>query len=268
MKTRFPAYGAVLGARFRTLLQYRAAAAAGFATQLFWGLIRAAIFTAFYQSGAGDRQPMSLPEVIDYIWLVQAMLMLQPWGVDPDVWSMVRTGTVAYELLRPVDLYWFWFTRTVAQRTAPMLLRALPMFLVAGLFLGLRPPASPEAALGSALCTVAAVALSSALSTLVLLSLLWTVSGEGVSRLMPAASMIFSGILLPLPLFPEWAQPVLQALPFRGLADLPFRVYIGHIPLSGLAGALLHQLLWTAALVWLGRRVLDRGLRVMVVQGG
>ncbi len=268
MKTPLSAYGAVLEARFRTLLQYRAAAAAGFATQLFWGLIRVAIFTAFYQSGSAAHQPMSLPEVIDYIWLTQAMLMLQPWGVDPDVRNMVRTGTVAYELLRPVDLYWLWFTRTVAQRTAPMLLRAVPMLLVAGLFLGLRPPASPAAALGSLLCTATAVALSSAISTLVLLSLLWTVSGEGISRLMPAASMIFSGILLPLPLFPEWAQPVLQALPFRGLADLPFRVYIGHIPAQELIGVLLHQLLWTAALVWLGRRVLVRGLRAMVVQGG
>lgn len=40
-------YLAILSARFRTLLQYRAAAAAGFGTQLFWGLIRMMIFEAF-----------------------------------------------------------------------------------------------------------------------------------------------------------------------------------------------------------------------------
>ena len=34
------AYGAVVMARYRTLLQYRAAAFAGIVTQLFWGAIR------------------------------------------------------------------------------------------------------------------------------------------------------------------------------------------------------------------------------------
>ena len=33
------AYAAIFGARFRVLLAYRAAAAAGLTTQLFWGLI-------------------------------------------------------------------------------------------------------------------------------------------------------------------------------------------------------------------------------------
>ena len=36
-------------------------------------------------------------------------------------------------------------------------------------------------------------------------------------------------MIIPLPLFPDWAQPVVWALPFAGLVDLPFRVYTGHI---------------------------------------
>jgi len=39
---------AVVSARYRTLLQYRAAAFAGFATQLFWGAIRLMILAAFF----------------------------------------------------------------------------------------------------------------------------------------------------------------------------------------------------------------------------
>ena len=37
------AYAAVFAARFRVLLQYRAAALAGLGTQVFWGLVRVAI---------------------------------------------------------------------------------------------------------------------------------------------------------------------------------------------------------------------------------
>ena len=98
--------------------------------------------------------------------------------------------------------------------------------------------------------------------------MLWTVAGEGISRLVPAAVFVFSGMIVPLPLFPDWAQPVLNFLPFRGLADVPFRLYMGHIEAAEGIGVLAHQMAWTVALVMLGRWLLRRGLRRLVVQGG
>jgi len=259
-------YWSILSGRFRTLLQYRAAAAAGFGTQLFWGFIRVMIFEAFYRSGGP--QPMTYPQVVTYIWLGQAMLGMLLFGADRDVQGMVRTGSVAYELLRPLDLYSLWFARAVALRTAPTLLRAVPMFLVAGLFLGLQAPPSWAAGAGWVAATLGALALSSALWTLMSVTLLWTISGEGVARFMPALIYTLSGMLVPIPLFPEWAQPVLKALPFHALVDAPFRLYMGHIPPGEMAGVLAHQLAWTVALVLLGRWLLARAAQRLVVQGG
>jgi len=261
------AYWAILSARFRALLQYRAAAAAGFGTQLFWGLIRVMIFGAFYQS-SDAAQPMSYEDVVSYVWLGQAMILLVLFRPDVEVQAMIRSGTVAYEMLRPLDVYSVWFTRAVAMRTAPVLLRAVPMFIVAGLLLGLKAPASPQAAFLWAISTAMAVLLSAAIGTLMTVSLLWTVAGDGIARLVPAATFILSGMIIPLPLFPDWAQPVLNFLPFRGLADVPFRLYTGHIPPAEGVAALAHQLAWTVALIALGRWLLARGTRRMVVQGG
>ena len=83
------AYTSVLSARFRTLLQYRAAAIAGLGTQLFWGLIRMMIFEAFYRSSTTP-QPMTIDIVVGYVWLGQAFILIQPWGVDPDVRNQIR----------------------------------------------------------------------------------------------------------------------------------------------------------------------------------
>jgi ABC-2 type transport system permease protein len=260
-------YLAILSARFRMLLQYRAAAAAGFGTQLFWGLIRMMIFEGFYRSSSAP-QPLSYPQVVTYVWLGQATLALLLTGVDNDVREMIRTGTVAYELVRPLDLYGLWYSRAMAARAAPTLLRAVPMFVVAGLFLGLQPPPSPASGLAWGASTLGALLLVSAIATLTTISLLWTISGEGVSRLMPALLYVFSGMLLPLPLFPGWAQPLLNFLPFRGLVDVPFRIYLGQIPASQLLPCLLHQAAWTVALVLFGRWLLGRGMRRLVVQGG
>ena len=59
---------------------------------------------------------MTFPQVLVYIWLGQALLALLPWNVDKEIAEQIRSGGVAYELLRPVDLYGFWFARTLAFR--------------------------------------------------------------------------------------------------------------------------------------------------------
>ncbi|MCA1596185.1 MAG: ABC-2 family transporter protein [Chloroflexi bacterium] len=261
------AYLAIVSARFRMLLQYRAAAAAGFATRLFWGLIRMMIFEAFYRSSTAA-QPMTYPQVVTYVWLGQAMLAMTLWSVDSDLQAMIRSGTVAYELVRPLDLYWLWFCRSVASRSAPTLLQAIPVFIVAGLFFGLKPPPSWASAGAWILSLAASLLLASALAVLVTITLLWTVAGDGIARMAPVLVYTLSGMLIPLPLFPRWLQPVLNFLPFRGLVDIPFRVYMGSIAPEHAVILLLHQLGWTAAIIGLGRLLVTRGLGRLVVQGG
>src|SRR5262245_1447516 len=116
------AYIAILSSHFRSLLQYRAAAFAGVMTPLFFGGVRVMIFDGFFRSGAAP-QPMTSGEVVTYIWLGQAFLLLTMFGADSDVAAMIRTGNVAYEMTRPIDLYNLWFTRALAGRLAPILLR-------------------------------------------------------------------------------------------------------------------------------------------------
>ena len=85
---------------------------------------------------------------------------------------------------------------------------------------------------------------------------------------MVAAVAIFSGMYVPLPFFPVWARTVLDVLPFRGLVDVPFRLYIGHIPPSEILPLFAHQLAWALGLIGLGRVLLARGIRRLVIQGG
>jgi ABC-2 type transport system permease protein len=261
------AYLAIFSAKFRALLQYRAAALAGLGTQVFWGFVHLMIFTAFYASTDAP-QPMQLHDVITYIWLKQALLLLLPWRPDPDVRAMVRTGNVAYELLRPVDLYGLWFARAVAIRTAPAMLRCLPMVALALLFFGMELPSGPAEAAAFAASVLAAVLLSAAFTTVLSISVLFTVEGRGVQGLTNSVVNLFSGALIPLPFFPDWFQPAADFMPFRGLMDTPFRLYMGHLPAAEAWMAIGHQLLWVAVLVGFGRWLLRRATRRIVVQGG
>ena len=260
-------YRALISARFRTLLQYRSAAIAGFTTQVFFGLIFVLIFEAFFESSSLP-QPMSYPEVVTYIWLGQAFIMMLPWNVDRVLQALIRSGGVSYELLRPMDLYPAWFSRAVALRTAPVALRAFPLLLITALFFDLTAPESPAAAMAFVVTMIGAIILSCAITNFISISMMWTVSGDGIASFAPAIVMMFSGMIVPIPFFPDWIQTIIRILPFSGLVDTPYRLYLGHLPASDLGFLFAHQIIWSFAFILLGRWMLNRGLRRMTVQGG
>ncbi len=240
---------------------------AGLVTQMVWGIIRVMIFQAFYRSTNAE-QPMSSSDVETYIWLGQAFLAALPWNIDTDLRAMIRSGGIGYELVRPVDLYSYWFSRALAWRTAPMLMRAVPLLAFAFILMGMAPPVSFNAAMAFAVSMCAAVLLSSAITTFLNVTMLWTITGDGVMQLTFGLVLIFSGMLVPLPLFPDWSQPFINAMPFRGFVDTPYRLYLGHIPISEFPQHLAHQLIWIVAFVIAGRVAMAWALRRVVIQGG
>lgn len=269
------AYGAVVMARYRTLLQYRAAAFAGIVTQLFWGAIRLMVLVAFFEL-APDDQPMTLVEIAAYVWLGQALLAVFPWSVDGEIAEMIRSGSVAYELTRPLNLYWFWFARTIALRTAPTTLRCLPMIIFAMWMLpamgleqwALAPPPDWIAGLAFFISQTLGLLLACAMTMLMHVVLIWSISGDGINRIFPSIALVLSGNILPLPLFPDWLQGFLELQPFQGLVDVPFRIYAGNIVGTDIIIELMQQLVWTTIFIGWGYWSLNRVRRRLVVQGG
>jgi ABC-2 type transport system permease protein len=267
-------YRAVFRARFTLLLQYRAAALAGFVTQCWWGVIKIMVLAAFFRGAAST--PMTLQQAIDYVWLGQAFLTLLPWSADPEIARMVRSGDVSYERLRPLDTYAFWYARAVARRTATPLLRAIPMVITAGVVLrllgmsqwALSAPAGRDAALLFTVSMVLVVALSAAVTTLMDVLTVITLSDRGVNVLIGPLIIVFSGSLVPLPLFPDWMQRALALQPFAGLIDVPFRIYAGHLSASAAFGGLVRQAGWVIVFVLLGRWLMARAMARLETQGG
>jgi ABC-2 type transport system permease protein len=264
------AYQAIIRLRFMLLVQYRVAALAGIATQFMFGFVKIMVLEAFYLSTT-QLQPLTFEQVVGYVWLGQAMLRLLPWDGDGEIQSLIRSGNVAYELCRPLDIYNQWYARAIALRVAPTLLRAIPVFLVTIFVLPPRYALSMPTAGGFIawiLATLGALFLGCAITNLMNISVLWTISGEGIIRLVPAVVIVLSGMAVPLPLFPDWSQRLLELLPFAGLVDTPARFFTGQLAPTRILVFLARQLIWTVILIAWGRRLLARGLKRVVVQGG
>lgn len=268
-------YLAAFRARFQLLLQYRAAALAGFATQLWWGAIRIMVFAAFYGVHAAAA-PISLADAITYVWLGQALLAMSPWVADPEIGQAVRSGGVGYDRLRPLDAYGYWYARTLGWMLARALPRAVLMVLAAGIVLPLvglgawawRPPSGVMAALLFVPAFVLMAALGAAILMVANIIVAASLNERGVNAILTPLVIVFSGTLLPLDFYPDTLRPFLHVQPFAGLVDIPFRIYFADLAGTAALQGLALQAGWTLVLVAIGRLAMERMMRRLEMQGG
>jgi len=272
MRRTFRACLALFKIRVAERLQYRAAAIANSSIGIFWGLIQIVMFTVFYTYGNPDSAALTLPQAITYAWLVQILLgLIGINGIDGDLREKIVSGDVALELCRPLDLYSHWFARMAASRVGGFPYRAVITLAVAVFLPAALGLSAPGSALGFALfllsiCTAFLLAIAfNMLLVTVRMGVNW---GDGPVWMLVVVAGVFSGTYLPLPLWPDFLQPVLMFQPFAGLLDIPLRLYVGNIPTGDALRAICIQLLWTAAFIGLGKALMHRQTSRLIVQGG
>ncbi|WP_257351058.1 ABC transporter permease [Pseudalkalibacillus decolorationis] len=264
-------YSSVLKLRLLNGMQYRSAALAGVATQFFWGFMYIMIFEAFYDQVLHN-PPISLKELIVYLWLQQSFLaFIMLWFRDNELFDLITTGNIAYELCRPCGIYGYWYAKLLAQRLSSALLRCFPILIVA--FFLPQPyrmtlPPSFTTFLLFLVTLMFGLFLLVAISMFIYISVFITLSPVGSLLVFGVIGEFFAGLVIPIPLMPSWLQEIAYMLPLRLTADFPFRVYSGHIPQDEALMGILLQLVWLAILVLLGRIALNKALQKVVVQGG
>ena len=261
------AYASVFRMRLKMELQYRGAVIGGLICQMFFGLVLIAVYRALY---AGKPQAMPFSQIASYVWLQQAFFRML-LASDPDLLDKIRTGGIAYDLCRPVNLYGFYYARIAAQKLTGSLLRAAPMLVFAFLLpgdWGLRAPASAAGLLWSIAGLALGLLCVSAMENITMGCTMRTLDSRGMQAMLNLLMMILAGNILPLTLFPDSWQRVMRLLPYAQLLDAPIRLYTGETAAAQAPLILLIQALWTIALTGLGVFFWQRNQRRIVIQGG
>lgn len=261
------AYFSAFRMRWQMETQYRGAVLGGILCQVFFGLILVSLYRALY---AGKPQSMPLENVVSYVWLQQAFFRML-LASDADLAGKIRTGDIAYDLCRPLQLYGFYYVRIMAQKLVGSLMRAAPMFVFAALLpdgYGLSAPASP-AALALAVCgIVLGLLCMCAMENITVGLTMRTLDPKGVQAMLNLLMTVLSGNILPLTLFPDSWQRVITLLPYAQMLDAPIRLYTGEWSVSQAPGVLALQAAWAALLIGLGLLLWRQNQKRLILQGG
>lgn len=264
-------YGAVLAGGFRRYATYRVATLAGIFTNCVFGLIMAYTYIALWHArprlGGYDET-----QAVTFVWLGQALLTttaVMGGGCETDLIERIRTGDVAIDLYRPADLQGWWLATDLGRAAFQIVGRGVLPMAVAALLFPLAWPVSPLTWAAFAVAVVLGVVVSFALRYLVALVAFWLLDGTGVVVLSNLAGMFFSGMVLPLNVFPGALGPVARALPWSALLQVPADVFLGRAGgVGGVLGRLVFQAAWALVLLGAGRAVQSLATRKVVVQGG
>lgn len=271
MRQKAGLYGAVAAGGFRRYATYGTATAAGVFTNTVFGFILAYTFIALWDERPG-LGGYDQSQALTFIWVSQALLAagaLIGGGFQEEFQERVRTGDIAVDLYRPADLQLWWLAGDLGRAGFQLLGRGVVPVVVGGLAFDLALPVDPLRWLLFLVAVALALLVSFGLRYLLGLAAFWLMDGAGINMMATVVSIFFSGMLLPLSVFPGGFGEFVRAMPWAAMLQVPLDVLLGKGAGAGsAAGAFAFQAAWALALLGLGRLVQSAATRKVVVQGG
>lgn len=262
------AYLQLIAAEFRRQSTYRLALAAGIFTNGVFGLIRAGVLLGAVAGAGGMVGGYDARAAVLYVLWGQALLGAIPmWGWN-DIADRVRTGEIAVDLARPMDLQVYWWFRDIGRAGMQFVGRGLPILVLGSIALQVPPPTDPLVYLAGIVGLFLGLAVNYLCRYAMNLIAFWTLEVQGYQILYMVAVSLLAGFYVPIHLFPDWLKTVAEASPFPAMYQYPVDLLSGRTVGPEVWPVLGVQLVWIGVLLVFTRVVTHAGTRRLVIQGG
>lgn len=261
-------YGKLVKAGFARQANYRLAMIAGLATNVVFGFIRAAILFAAVKSAGGHLGGYTAGTISSYVWLSQGLLGAVETSGRADIGDRIRTGDVAVDFTRPVDLQTWHLAEDLGRAAYTLIPRGVPSVLIGALTVGLVLPGSVLPYVLGLLSIVLGVAISFYGRFAVNVLGFWLLDTRGARTLYLVVSTFLAGLYVPIGLFPTWLHTLAYCTPFPSILQFPINVISGHDTGVDALLDVAMQVGWLVVTCLVGRTLTSAGRRKLVVQGG
>jgi ABC-2 type transport system permease protein len=262
-------YLRLVRAGFMRQANYRAAMFAGLTTNVVFGFIRAAILFAAIESAGGSISGYDKGSMGAYVWLTQGLIgAVELSGRATDLGERVRTGDVAIDFTRPIDVQTWHLAEDLGRAAFTLIPRGVPSVLIGILTFGLVMPTTPLPYALGVLSIMMGVAISFYGRFAVNVLGFWLLDTRGARMAYLVMSTFLAGLYVPVAMFPGWLHAIAYCTPFPSILQIPINVISGRDTGLDLVTDLAMQLGWIAATCLIGQLLISAGRQKLVIQGG
>ena len=207
-------------------------------------------------------------DMLTYIIMSSVLSVLFITNVERRIEQSVEKGTVATDMMKPVNLFGVYFAEDIGSIIALVFQNMLPILLIGSLLIKVPVMKNP----GDLPLFLLSVILSFLINWLIAaLFGMIAFSAVNISALIQVKKhllRLLSGSIIPIWFFPSAVSKVLSALPFIYIYQLPLSIYIGRGSRAEHLAQIQIQFVWLLILTGVFIAIQKQVTRKVMVQGG
>ncbi|WP_434748098.1 ABC transporter permease [Paenibacillus amylolyticus] len=253
--------------RFLTMLAYRVNYYSGI---LIYTLnIGVYYFTwqAIYGS-SGEIGGFTAAQMTTYVavsWMARAFYFN---NLDREIAADIRDGSIAIQFIRPINYVMVKMMQGLGEGIFRFLLLMIPGMIIAILLFPVELPTAPSAWIGFLVMLFFSFIINSQINVITGLAAFFVENNEGMMRMKRVVVDLFSGLIIPISLYPDWLSTIMKVLPFQAITYLPGSVFTGRVEGTGIWSVLGIQVLWFVILLLPMVLIWRQARKRLFVQGG
>ncbi len=224
------------------------------------------IWLAIYHNG-NQILGMSFEQITTYYCLVVSLSPIVNWGINEIVGTSIREGEILRELLNPISYFHYYFGIRIGELIESSLVGFLTFVLCFFLF-GVLLPKGFLAFVFFVIVVLLAIVVIYFFELMIGMIAFYTNSIWGIEILKRAILSIFSGMIAPIELFPEFLQKIANFLPFKDCIYTPICIYFGELSYLEIFFVILKQCVWIGILYVIAKILFTKAIKNLTINGG
>lgn len=231
-------------------------------------MITASFFWKALYANSSNVGGVDVESMITYTVVSSMLSVVMFTNVERRIQNSVKLGTVATDLMKPINLFQVYFAEDMGTVIALLFQNLIPIFLI-GSFVIKVPVMADVNLLPYFLSSVfASVMINWLVAALFGMIAFTAIEIDALIQVKKHLLRLLSGSIIPLWFFPESIRKVLELFPFVYIYQLPISIYIGRDSAAVIRRQILVQYVWLGILMVLFLFVQRSVTKKVMVQGG
>ncbi|SFU58704.1 ABC transporter permease [Butyrivibrio sp. M55] len=231
-------------------------------------MITSAYFWKALYKDQGSVGGVDAESMLTYIIISSMLSVLLITNVEKRIEMSVGKGTVATDMMKPVNLFGVYFSEDIGSVLALIFQNMLPIFIIGSLLIKVPVMADVHDLPLFVISVLESFLINWLIAALFGMIAFKTVSIDALIQVKKHLIRLLSGSIIPIWFFPAGVAKVLSSLPFVYIYQLPLSIYIGKGERAEHIAGMQIQFLWLVALTVFFFFAQKKVTQKVMVQGG